>query len=94
MKTQEGQYLYELVDENGEVIVNDFTSRKTLENCVKIMQRFKPDFHETHKIKRMKIVLDVIENIQPPPKRLCEDCKSPEHIEGSEFCKVSYPEGV
>ncbi len=27
-------------------------------------------------------------------KRLCEDCNSDKHVEGSEFCSVSYPENT
>lgn len=63
MNTQEGQYIYELVDATGKVVATDFPNRKALESCIKLLGQFKPDFHETHQIKRLKVVLDTVEKI-------------------------------
>lgn len=90
MNSVEGKEFYEIVDNYGNPITTHFTSDKSLKNAVDTYKKFDPDFHNEHYIKVYVATL-VADVTIPAPKRLCEDCDSPDHVEGSEACEVSYP---
>lgn len=86
---QNRQY-FEIVDMDGKPVTNHFQSRKGLESALKIAQKFDPEYHLKHRVLVFEVQLVGDEDIQAPI--LCEDCGSAKHVEGSEYCAVSYPE--
>lgn len=144
MKSKEGSYIYEIVNLQGEPITAPYGSEKSLNESLKIAQRFDPLYHEKHRVKVMRVMPVGFESIEAPKVELeglsnvelcdladaadskayfhfcetghdtseerdrellisiingeyeydppCEDCDSLDHVEGSEFCEVSYPE--
>lgn len=96
MKSVENSLVYEILDMAGEVAFQPFFSKKSLEQSIAAAQKQDSYFHENYKV-RVYIVSRMAggeDLLIPAPKHLCEDCGSPEHVEGSEACRVSYPEGV
>ncbi len=100
MNSIEGKLVYEIVDSNGESTTAPYQSRKSLDASLTIAKKFDPHYAEKFRVKVMRVEFVGFEEIEPPAvpadeenqlERLCEDCNSPDHVEGSERCEVSYP---
>ncbi len=92
MDSIHNKQLFEIVDMDGKPVTTHFQSRKGLESSLKIAKQFDPEYHLKHRVLVYEVQIVGDEDIQPP--RLCEDCGSARHVEGSEYCAVSYPESV
>lgn len=102
MDSIKGKLLYEIVGLSGEPVTAPYQSRRSLDASIEIGKKFDPHYSEKFRVKVMRVEFVGFEDIEPLAiladeenqlERLCEDCESPDHVEGSERCEVSYPKG-